>query len=286
MSELNGAVKKGLGLVIMVDEELLSSADKISSNVLFNNTLDFISSVDETKDQRKQSTIPAWPHSQGKLSLVYNRVQLSSTNKSKIIIEGSEGQALWLHQRYGLGKVAISLIDTSYKWSISGDKTHYSRYWQYIIEQVARHRQSSGWQNSPFEEIYFQGQAQQLCAQFSKSDLGKLKVKQINLLMSAVTASKHCGNYWANTTGWHEFILENDEIAIKQTVLKSHHIFLYQQNNWVTWQQDLKSKASYLAQKNASKTIQDSKYTPIKKFNIWLLLFISLSLLWYERKTF
>jgi hypothetical protein len=284
MIELNSAVKKGLGLVVILDEELISSAGKISTNALFENTS--ITFNQETIGERKLNTIPSWPHSQDKLSLAYNRVKLSSIKKTTTLIEGSEGQPLWLNQHYGLGKVAISLIDTSYQWSISGAKTHYSRYWQYIIEQVARHKQNSGWQKSPFDKIYFQGQAQQLCAQLSISDIDNVKIKQVNLMMSAVVASKYCGNYWANTTGWHEFILENGKGADNQTAIDIQNVFLYQQSNWLTWQQALKNKASYLAQLESSKTVLDFVYVPLDKLNMWWLLFISLSLLWYERKTF
>jgi len=294
--QLDNAIKNGLGLAVIVDDELLFSSDKIFSNSLLSKIFTNNSIQVNTKGEQVLSTVPRWQYSREELPLTYKNVRLPTSNNNKVLIKGSEEQPLWLNHYYGLGTIAFSLIDSSYKWSISGEKTHYSHYWQTIIEQVSRHKQSSGWQKPSVDNIYYQGQAQQICAQLNKNDAGNVKIMQVNLVMSAVTESKYCGVYWASATGWHAFTLtsEGNDNGTKQVSsliqdkasVTKQHVFLYEQDDWQTWQQALKHQASYLASKNASKATLDSVYIPINKQKIWWLFFLALSMLWYERKTF
>mgnify|MGYP000075888499 CR=1 FL=1 len=297
--QLDIAIKQGLGLIIMSDDELLSSSNKVLSHFLLGDLLDnaLTNSTFQVnaKGENTLNTIPRWLHSKGEHTMSYKNIQLP-TALGKVLIKGSEGQALWVKYSHGLGSIAFSLIDSSYKWVISGEKMHYSQYWQTIIEQVSRQKQSSGWQDAPKDKIYFQGQTQKICAQLNVNDVDSVKVKKVNLLKSPVTESAYCGVYWANTTGWHTFTLANEEHEVNQkqesalsqkySPLNTQSLFLYAHHNWLTWQQFLKHEASALTAHHSSKTPLEPIYISANKTAIWWLLFITLSLLWFERKVF
>lgn len=282
INQLDIAIKQGLGLIILVNDELFSSSTKILKNSLLNHLFVGAALPKNTENGRTISTVPRWPQSQIESAISYKQVKLPITN-GKILIKGSEGQALWVNYAYGLGNIAFSLIDSSYEWLISGEKMHYSQYWQTIIKQVSRQKQSSGWHNAPKDKIYFQRQAQKLCAQLNKNDVGNLKTKQINLIVSPMIESAYCGAYWSNMVGWHTLTLENNK---NNSPVNIQSLFLYAPHHWLTWQQNLKHEASYLASESLSNTHLTTIYIKINKTKFWWLLFISLSLLWFERKLF
>jgi len=135
-----------------------------------------------------------------------------------------------------------------------------------------------------------------MCAQLNGDDISDLQVENINLLPSVVLDSAYCGVYLSDYLGWHNFTLKNEKTDLNQVNMStslqnnirsnSQSVFVYSQRNWLTWQQLLKHEASHLAHKNSSKIADKVSYLPIDKLAFWWLLFISSSLLWYERKIF
>lgn len=294
INELDTAIKLGLGLIIIVDDDLLALSEHPLSNSVLAKFLTHQILPKSAQSGQTLNTIPRWLHGEGKSILPYKNAQLPEMD-GKVLIKGSEGQPLWTVHSHGLGHIALSLIDSSYTWMTSNGKSHYSHYWQYIISQISRQKQQSGWQNAAKHTIYFHGQAQNLCTQLNEKDSGNINVAEVNLLSSVVTNSAYCGDYFSNSNGWYAFDLSKKENNIKQketntslrkeNTLETHSMFFYEQHNWLTWQQQLKHKASYKAANKPAKAMEPV-YVPINKLNIWWLLFITLSLLWYERKIF
>ena len=292
-NQLNKAVTNGLGVIVMVDDELIMATELIENSSSLAKR--FINNMvkNSVVDADSLTTIPSWLHREKELPITYKSIQLAEKDEQTVLINGSEGQPLWVKYSYGLGSIAFSLIDTSYKWRTSGETVHYSRYWQSIISKVARQKQTSGWQPLSDNEIYFQGQGQQVCAQLNIGDVKVLKSEDINLLNSAVSQSSHCGKYWADTAGWHTLHLTNNKSDSKQAINSLQHspiqplnIYFYKENNWKSWQQQIKHKASLFASKVKVTNNVEPSYQTINKLYIWWLFFISLFILWYERKTF
>ena len=294
-TQVEMAVKNGLGLIIIVDDELLLSSNEVLSHSLLTRVFSQESWPLSTKVNQGLTTIPRWLHSQEEHTLSYTNAILPKVN-GEVLVEGNDSQTLAIAHNYGLGTATFSLINSSYQWLTSDNKSHYSRYWQHIIENTARSAQESGWQKSPIEQIYFQGNTQPMCAQLNGDDISDLQVENINLLPSVVLDSAYCGVYLSDYLGWHNFTLKNEKTDLNQVNMStslqnnirsnSQSVFVYSQRNWLTWQQLLKHEASHLAHKNSSKIADKVSYLPIDKLAFWWLLFISSSLLWYERKIF
>lgn len=289
------AVKNGLGLIIIVDDELLLSSNEVLNHSLLMRVLSQESWPLSTKVNQGLTTIPRWLHSQEEQTLSYTNAILPKVN-GEVLVEGNDSQTLAIAHNYGLGTATFSLINSSYQWLTSDNKSHYSRYWQHIIENTARSAQESGFQKSPIDQIYYQGDTQQMCAQLNGNDVSDLQVKNINLLPSVVLESAYCGVYLSDHLGWYNFALTDEKTDFNQVNLSAplqnkirlnnQSVFVYSQQNWLTWQQLLKNEASHLAHKNSLKIANKVSYVPIDKLTFWWLLFISSSLLWYERKIF
>jgi hypothetical protein len=305
VNALGVAIKQGLGFIIIVDDELLSVSNENSNNSLESNSLKnnkLLSTLFpqgslpiDTVNEQILTTVPRWLHGQEEINLTYKHARLPAT-QGKVIITGSEGQPLLVTHNYGLGKAALSLIHKSYQWVTSDEISHYSQYWQYIIEQIARQKHYSGWQSSLNNKIYFPGQTQSICAQLNDNDVRNITVENISLLPSVVIDSAYCGVYIGNDFGWHNFSITNNKTDVNQgnasnllhdkNHLNTLSIFVYAQQNWLSWQQLLKHEASNAAHEKSSQTVGEINYTPIEKLKFWWLLFLASSLLWYERKIF
>ena len=295
IAQLDMAIKQGLGLIIMVDDELLSSSTEVLSHSLLTRIFPQGALPVNTKNDQALTTAPRWLHSQEENFLKYINATLPTTS-GKVLIEGSDGQPLWVAHTHGLGTATFSLINNSYQWLTSDKKSYYSQYWQYIIEQIARSEQQTGFQNSANKRIYFQGQAQPICVQENESSVNSFNVENINLLPSVVIDSAYCGVYLSHNLGWHNFSITNKDTNVNQVNvsasvqnkedLNTLSIFVYSQQNWLAWQQLLKHEASNTAHKNSSITVDEFSYLPMDKLKFWWILFLASSLLWYERKTF
>lgn len=297
IAQLDKSIAQGLGLLIMVDDEMVASSNQVISNSLMNKIFknDSLLTTITTASELPLSTVARWLNSQGEQVISYKKVKLFTAH-GDAFIKGSEGQTLWINRSYGFGSIAFSLVDSSYQWATSGEKTHYSQYWQYIIEQVGRQQKNATWQNEPKDSIIFQGQIQNICAQLNKKDIGQINAQEIDLLPSFVTESKYCGAYWANTRGWQTFnlvdvgIAENQKSAMtsskSNSPSKQLSSFVYAEQDWSTWQQHLKQTASFLVAENSRNSLLGPIYIQQNKKNLWWLFFISLSLLWLERKAF
>jgi len=296
LEQLDMSIAQGLGLIIIVDDEIIAKSKEMLSNSLLNKIFKSDMLLIPLRNDKATDTVVTWLNSQKKHTVSYKKAKLTTTHSSSTLIKGSEQQALWVKHPYGLGAIAFSLIDSSYQWALSGEMTHYSQYWQTIIEQVGRQQAISTWQKPSESNITFQGQTQDVCAQLNLNDIDKIAAEKVKLLASVVIESEYCGVYWANDSGWQTFYLiglENklnkklDSTSIKSNpFLKQQSIFFYDQDDWLTWQQKMKHIASFLAAESGQKKQLKMEYVQYNKKSIWWLFFISLSLLWLERRNY
>ena len=85
----------------------------------------------------------------------------------------------------------------------------------------------------------------------------------------------------------------------KQTILSEQHRYYYSEKDFPAWQQAIKHQASehQLESGNLNKIMPSdvvamesetahlsSTYQPVNKFLLWLIMFISLIVLWIEQK--
>jgi hypothetical protein len=315
--ELQQAIINGLGLFIWADDSLIAAFATTKPQLL---TLFQLASItdDNGKELNKNFLTNAWwenspnnPNSYQELKerteliVPYKNVNMSA-EQAMPLVYGGNNKPLVLNTSFGLGKIAVSLVNHSYQWSTSGQKSGYSQYWQYLMLNIARNRQQSHWQDEADNEISYLGESFQLCARTSE----KAIVSDLVLLQQRFAKeSTYCGIDWSTKLAWqrHHLYKNQETNTIENTInnavnatinntvdkklsnnilLAQQARYIYPQNSWLTWQQAQKHQASRQLQQKPKGNDMPQNYQPINKKIIWMIFFISLSLLWIEQKSF
>lgn len=289
-AELNKAIVDGLGLLVLVDESLVVAFEQSSPKILTQYQLTPIpSGINKNSNKRvdKQSTTGIWWENSfsniAELTLPYKNINISAVH-AKTLVYGDNRNPLVLSTNFGLGKVSISLINHSYQWSISGQKTAYSQYWQYLMTQMSRNTLQSYWKNEAGNEVSYLGEYFRLCAQSNEENL----TASIIIQRTFTRESTYCGIDWSTKLGWqqHSLYQKQNNTSVKSTLFAQKSRYIYPKSSWLTWQQAQKHQASRQVHKE-NKNVRTVKiYQPINKDVIWLIFFICLSFLWIEQKFF
>lgn len=279
------AIKDGLGVLINADSTLLtaenSQFDKL--NRLLN--LFELASVDVNNNQ----VLAYWPE-QPKLAksdiISAQSVSINiNAKQGRTIVESGKGQALVAKQSLGLGSVALSVLNETYQWSSQISPAHYSAYWQYLLLNISRGEQNTRWV-MPSTNVYAKvDQHHNICLM---SSLEKVVVAQLSLTAYPLLNNQQCGQFLASQAGWYSFKALNDQ----QSKLSEQARYFYDQNAFPAWQQGIKHAVSqFNADANYTDNYADNDafnsshiYQQVDKFILWLIMFVSLVLLWFERK--
>ncbi|MBA6292387.1 hypothetical protein H4J58_08545 [Colwellia sp. MB3u-70] len=283
------SVNKGLGLLIKADATLL----KIEKSKI--NKLHRLLNLFSIKpvDVSLSPVIANWP---GKPRVEINQTITPQTaaiainakvggNINSIIVEplveSTTGQTLVAKQSLGLGSLAISSLNQTYQWSLQASPEVYSHYWQYILSKISRSESTTRWL-SPMPTILAQvNQYQDICL---ISPLETISSPQMQLMALVLSKHKKCGQFSADQAGWYMFQALDDN----QALLAKQAQYFYPAENFLAWQQADKHQASEGFMKIMALSRDDfiaaDTYQPINKIYLWLCMFISLGLLWIERK--
>lgn len=275
------AIKNGLGLFIYADATLVTSdkprADKVKR--LLN--LFRITSSDEERDQVTVNW-PEKPHLAPSQSITSPSPSIIiSPKEGQSIVQSLTGRALVAQQSLGLGTVAISVLDQTYQWPLQATPALYSYYWQYLFSTIARSESKTRWLTptpSAFVRVNYQ---QNVCL---LSPVPEVYSPSMNLTLEPLSQIKKCAGFSARNQGWYEFQAFN----AKQVLLATQSHYFYGETNFLAWQQEIKHKISKKYAPIIART--ESTVTPVigyqaaDKRNVWLLMLITLSLLWIERK--
>jgi hypothetical protein len=301
--ELQKAVVNGLGLFIWADDSLLASFETSAPQLLTNFQLTPIKAGNSTNSNKQYQTSVGWDNGNNnfnkhpELIVPYKNVNITAAH-AKILIYGENNKPLVINTSLGLGKIAVSLVSHSYQWSTSGQKSAYSQYWQYLLLSIARNRQKQKWQDEPNNTISYLGESFHLCTHSGNKNIVSDRVL---LQQMFVNESTYCGIDWSSKLAWQRYssyknqettpaintVSNNvDSTSINKTSLAQQTRYIYPKNSWLTWQQAQKHQASRQINKTSKGEEVSMSYQPMDKKIIWLIFFISFSVLWIEQKSF
>ncbi|MGB1262158.1 MAG: hypothetical protein ACPG52_04520 [Cognaticolwellia sp.] len=274
------AVNQGLGLFINADSSLLSaqSVDDKRNKIL---NLFSLAPADDTLEQ----VFPYWPAqpSQDVSQVIAPQsASIKITAKAgQSLVESATGQALVVKQAFGAGTVALSTLNETYQWALQAEPTFYSHYWQYLFAKIARSDDSTRWllpAPTSFSKVQ---QFHDVCLLSSRA-----RVDSPDIILSEypLSGDKKCGQLLPQQPGWYVMQAFADE----QTLLAEQARYYYAGNDFSAWQQANKrqagaSYAGITALSYFNKQLAE-RYQAANKVYLWLLMFIALSLLWFERK--
>jgi hypothetical protein len=286
MNALQAAVNRGLGVYIIADNELVSAWPVAS--------MDWLSDIDiQPLEVANYASTPIWPHSQIEQLMPLLKAKITAV-KHTPLVQNNIAQTLVSLSHIGLGKVALSLINSTYGWQTAGLSEQYSHYWQSVIHQLARPKQSPYWLKTKPNSLRLVNQGQQKCL-LGVTDPGvtvdKTNPLPLILTQDLVQTEQHCLTIWPTKSGWHQLTWsENTGLAAPQNANQwslDTWLYAYSEKNWSVWQQAKNHQSSQnIAQQQNTQQVVESSVKSLDKSWLWGLLVLSMSLLWLERKLF
>jgi hypothetical protein len=311
---LEQAIKNGLGVIILADDELVAESHLkssfLSQGLITEKTLAAqIRTRTGTRNKNSENTRLVLFND---LSLPNNtrqvdrRIEFSQKQNLDVkpLVTSTDGRIVVSQKSLGLGRVSISQISDSYQWVTQGDALNHSRLWQYLINQTAR-IQSVNIRQLKNRNLIFHGQLSQLCF-YSAEAIKTLRVQhasstervaqEVLMQKNPSNPQQQCGYFWPSEAGWQQIAIttlgNTSEHSLSRTlwVEPSNHWQAYQQQ--IKWQ-DTQHKArsyqlqnQYLFSSTANQEPNESSlyYKAINPWYFWWVFILSTSLLWFERK--
>lgn len=272
---LNIAVNEGLGLLILADADLMEAvrSKKMPTTAGFNLRL--------SNQKIDRIAVPIWPN-----SIIQQPIKVFNANFSEQdsapLITDENGRALVMSKGVGLGKLALSLMPNTYQWKTAGMAQTYSHYWQFMLSRLGRNNNKQQWQHT--DKVAYPLDQQQLCFRGVNPVEGQLihtSTKQIqNLTFTPqwLEQDKYCAAYWGLTSGWYQINPNDSE-------LPGFRQYIYPASNWKAWQQQDKMTATKAKVGNLDlEPVVIER--PVATIWYWLVLILSLTCLWIERRFF
>jgi hypothetical protein len=286
MAALQTAIKNGLGVYIITDNEL-ANAWPIPS-------LDWLGHINiQPLDVANYSALPNWPHSKIEQAMPLVRASITSVSGASLV-QNNNAQILVSHNKIGLGQVAVSLINSTYGWQTSGLTAQYSHYWQSVIYGLARPKQTPYWVHAKPDTLTLVNQSVQRCL-LGADDSGVATHNQnphpLILTQDLLETEQRCLTIWLTNERWHKLAWSentgSDNIKKDQIQLEYTWLYANTEQDWREWQQ-LQNRmiGQKIVQQQSIKQFKKTSMQSLNKSWFWGLFVFSISLLWLERKLF
>jgi len=287
---LNDAVINGLGLLVLADASLPEAFSQKDNRLLHGFELSLNPNA-KTEAVPRLLSSPANPWQQA-LPVAAMRLQATEAD---VLIDDHQGNALVINKPLGQGHIAISLISQSHRWLTSGQGHDWSDYWAALIDAVGRPRDSNyllPQSNSAFFEA---DERIPVCAMSTADKLAVTIIPvqsaggaayEVALAADSLGSPRQCGWYWAQAGGWHQLQLHSQTNG---TILDQQGVYIQESGQWLAQKRQQRVNASLerVAGNHADKAGgQTGKWVsePVNSGWLWLLLVLSASTLWLERK--
>lgn len=284
------AVEGGLGLLVLADSVLLDNFDKLSRDLL----IGFQLSPQPDPEAEVIPRLVADPTLQWQEPLPAQAISLSADN-GEILVDDNRGNALVINRKAGMGNISISLIRQSHGWLTSGNMIDWSNYWSSVIASIAKPRDVSYLLHSGDSDFYRMNKRTAICALTTEEGMSVVidpavaeeQTTAIELKLAAddLNSARQCAYFWPQNSGWHQVQLMSD---ISNSALDQTAIYIFQPYDWLAQQRAERAQATRV---RAAGTIaalaakpQEQVTYAVSVFWPWLILVLSATLLWLERK--
>ena len=284
------AVENGLGLLILADLVLLEEFHLLGADLLKG----FELSPDAETEAMLVPRLLTGQAQDWQRALRVQPMKLAAGN-ADVLIDDGNGRGLVLRRSRGIGNIAVSLLSHSESWLTSGARAHWSDLWAVLIAGVARQPEGSLLLPPAHSDFNRVGQKTTLCALADEEGLrvsitaleSEARQAGFELDLAADThgSGRQCFYFWPQSGGWHQVDLLSGSDG---SVQDRSAIYVFQSGQWRAQQRKKRVDASRARTqfKALTKTESPAKWVsgPIDIFWLWLILVLSATLLWLERK--
>ena len=286
---LDGALGQGLGLLVLADSSLLEDPANTQSGLLKDFRLTASTRIDGEAAPRLLTDVAA----EWREPLTLPAMEMLAIDADVLIDDGLD-QPLLARRKVGLGHIAVSLLSHSHEWLTSQGKDIWSSYWSGIIARLGRQKRTSYLLPPDSSEFFSTHQRVPVCVMSMGEHLSVEitppganiipAVFRVELETDLLGSPRQCAFFWPQHSGWHGLRLlrtGNDSVLDQQAI----HIF--SDDQWRAQKRAERATATRTrSQKVPKSTNTDKKWVsvPIDTFWLWLILVLSSTLLWIERK--
>ncbi len=278
---LESAVKKGLGVLVQAQTQQITTWQSDKTSWLRDIVLT------KNNDETQVSEYLRWDQRQLDIPLSSINASILAP-KAKRLVSAQNDRALVVIQGYGQGKVAVSLVNTSYALKTQGKVDLHSHYWQWLFSQISRTQRDLTWKENVITSPIIMRETQRGCvlnaAQNTQFYLTQaLSSGAIAANEQLLDANSFCMGYSTQASGWYNLTATNG-----QTESASIAYFAYEQSKWQAWQQSIRYRTTQQNKQRyplkAKEPLTRTRF--IQAILFWAMLLAALSILWVERKQF
>ena len=276
------AVNDGLGLLILADDDL---AEYLRGST---GLLEDFGLIEREREMGGYVPVVTGSTSEQPLPLLGFELEHGGGG---VLTRVDTGDIVEAYETIGLGRVAVSILRERHRWFTSGDKATYTAYWAGLLDRVGRPRPlpyllplESGPMPAPDRRL-------SVCALAGSNDVsvavGPLAGDEpLKLETGAPTTGgpRRCAVFWPWLPGWHRARLftPGNDAALSETFF---YVFAYDE-----WQSHRRYARQQATRRRAvapgTDALPPTRTVPeaISPLWPWLVLMLSASLLWLERR--
>jgi hypothetical protein len=278
------AVRDGMGLLILADEDL---AEFLEGNTTL------LQGFGLTKRERDQEGyVPVWAGSESEQRLPLLAFDLEHRGEGALT-QVESGDVVEAYHAVGLGRVAVSVLRERHRWFTSGDRSTYTSYWARLLSRIGRPRPLP--YLLPVQKVPLSSPEKRLriCAMTGGTEVAMMvaplhSADSLELETGAATTGgpRRCAEFWPWQAGWHRVGLYASDA---DEALSEDFFYVFADDEWQAHRRYSRQQATLERAAAVGPDIQPQTRTAreaISPLWPWLLLMLSASLLWLERRLY
>ena len=290
MQMVSRAVEAGLGLLIFADSDFIANTPLWLQDFAFKAV---------TGNARDRKVLPVVNGKQSEVSFSVIAHDFSPLPGFKVLERGHQNRPLTVVKDFGVGKVAVSLLDTRYQWQQHQKPDMYSGAWQHLLKSISKVERQGAFimsNTAPRPQIYFVNQQLEVCLLAKQQ--GSLQVivngqsLPLPLTQDIQQQSRYCTWYWPKQSGWHQFAFTSDKSTTDEGegdkgLSFNQWRYVYAKDAWQTHQQNTRLQDTFkFIESNKLQPAREgaSYYHQVNGLWYWWLLIVIAGLLWVERR--
>jgi hypothetical protein len=279
------AVDEGMGLLLLTDAAFVEAQQQAT---LGWPTALRLSEWPANPASAEAMIRPLWPGGISERPLPQPAWRLSRGDHHALSWTNS-GQPLDAWVASGQGRLGLSTLEGRYRWVTTGDTASWSGYWAQLISMLARANPDARLVAPDHRELYSVDSRQLLCTHaetvMEMSWQSPAHPEAVSLgqpVNSNLYGQVQCAAHWAEHAGWQLLELRETD---SDRLIDQQWRYILQPDEWQAARSWLRARAT-VARAGASigQASPSRSDTGVSPLTLWLLLLVTLGLLWLERQ--
>jgi hypothetical protein len=277
---LRQAVEAGLGLLMALSD---APAKRLREHDFF---LGFFTAVPESNEGRFVRPQGFSLRQSSGTALPIAPLRLRHRFGAEVLVQDEAGRALVLAAARGLGKVAVSIVQETFRWALEGRRELYADYWSHILKRLARpNLETDLWAHSmlPTVDLPCQLTLRTLsAAPFAIVKLPSGAYDTLFFRQHPIEPTQWESMFWSREPGWHQVWRMGTADSA------SAAFYVHASHEWAPLRRALMQQATqafaHLHPRDSVRASVVQTYEPVSPWWFFMLFVVAAAYLWAERK--